>query len=321
MRKAALNGVLELARQDSRVCLVASDLSFGSLDDFRAERPSQLFREGISEQHIIGQAAGLALGGRVVYVNAIAAFLTRRSLEQVILDLAFNRVQVRLIASGGGLVYAPLGPTHLATDDLALMRSIPGLTVLAPCDAYEMKWIIPATLDIEGPVYIRLAKGGDRVVSPPDRTGVIGRAVPMLATQGRIDTLFITCGICAQIAISAAQILKRQGMRAEVLHNHTIKPLDKAAIIEAAARSDRVFSVEEHVPSGGLGSAVAELLAESEHRPFFRRLSLPDAFFNEHGSQNDIMKAHGLTAEALASAALAGSSSPAAFNFSLKGRV
>lgn len=301
MRKTALNQVLELARRDERVCFVGSDLGFGVMDDFGREFPERLFREGISEQHIIGLAAGLAMDGKVVYVNTIAAFLTRRCLEQIVLDLCLSRAKVRLIGSGGGLVYAPLGPSHLAADDLALMRPLPHMSILAPCDAEEMARLMPQTLDIEGPVYIRLAKGGDRVVSSPERPAEIGRAVPMLGTEGPLDTLFISCGISTQLALTAAEGLPG----AEVLHLHTIKPLDVKAILSQAARARRVFSVEEHVLTGGLGSAVAELLAEAElePRPAFRRLALPDAFFSEHGSQDDIMKAHGLSAERLAALA------------------
>lgn len=298
MRKTALNQVLELARRDERVCFVGSDLGFGVMDDFGREFPERLFREGISEQHVIGLAAGLALDGKVVYVNTIAAFLSRRCLEQIVLDLCLSRARVRLIGSGGGLVYAPLGPSHLAPDDLALMRPLPNMTILAPCDAEEMARLMPQTLGIDGPVYIRLAKGGDRVISSPARPAEVGRAIPMLGTEGPLDILFITCGIATQLALEAVD----GASGAEVLHVHTLKPLDSEAILKLAARAGRVFTVEEHVLTGGLGSAVAELLAEADlnPRPAFRRLGLPDAFFSEHGSQDDIMKAYGLSADRLA---------------------
>lgn len=300
MRKTSLACVLELARQDSRVCFVGSDLGFGVMDDFAAEFPNRIFREGISEQHVIGLAAGLALEGKVVYINTIASFLTRRCLEQTTLDLCLNKAKVRLIGSGGGLAYAPLGPTHLAADDLALMRPLPNMHIIAPCDAEEMRRLMLQTLDIDGPLYIRMAKGGDPVVSSPLRPSLLGRAVPMLEAEGRLDTLFISCGITTQLALEAAKILKNQ--KVEVLHCHTVKPLDTEKILELAGRASRVFSVEEHVLTGGLGSAVAELLAEAElpNRPDFKRLALPDAFFGEHGSQNDIMAAHGLSSENLA---------------------
>ncbi len=302
MRKTALNGALELARRDPRVCLIASDLGFGSLDDFRAEMPDRLFREGISEQAILGQAAGLALGGKIVYVNAIAAFLVRRALEQLILDLGLNQARVRLIGSGGGLVYAPLGPTHLAVEDLALLRPVPGLTILTPGDAGEMAQLLPQTLELDGPVYIRLAKGGDPDFSSGGEPRRLGRAVRLLGVSGALDILFVTCGITAQMALGAAAELRAEGRAVEALHCHTFKPLDEEAVLEAAGRARLVVTVEEHVRYGGLGSAVAELLAESgaPSRPRLIRAALPDAFFHEHGSQNQILRHHGLSAENLA---------------------
>lgn len=301
MRKTALNCVLEMARADERVCFVGSDLGCGVMDEFLAEMPNRIFREGISEQHVIGLAAGLALEGRIVYLNTIASFLTRRCLEQTVLDLCLHQAKVRLIGSGGGLVYAPLGPTHLATDDFALMRPLPNMTILSPCDAEEMKRLMPQTLETPGPVYIRLAKGGDLVVSSAERSGPIGRAIPMLGTEGPLNALFVTCGVMTQIALTAAETLRNQGQSVEVLHNHTVKPLDAEALLKYAARSAAVFTVEEHVLTGGLGSAAAEILAEAgwARLPRFQRLALPDAFFCEHGSQNEILAAHGLTAAEL----------------------
>jgi transketolase len=175
------------------------------------------------------------------------------------------------------------------------------MTILSPCDIAEVRSLLPQTIDIDGPVYIRLAKGGDRVVSSAGRICEIGRAVPMVGTEGPLDVLFVTCGITTQIALEAAA---KMPLKVEVLHCHTVKPLDNQAILSRAARAAQVFTVEEHVATGGLGSAVAEILAESDLKVKFRRMALPDKFFSEHGSQNDIMKAHGLDAENLISLAL-----------------
>ena len=138
MRKTALDCVFELAKKDDRVVFIGSDLSVGVLDEMRRVLPKRFFMEGVSEQHIIGMAAGLALEGFIPYVNTIATFLTRRCYEQIALDLCLQNLPVRLIANGGGAVYAPLGPTHLAVEDLAILRALPNMTVVAPCDAAEM---------------------------------------------------------------------------------------------------------------------------------------------------------------------------------------
>ena len=301
MRKAALNFVTNLAARDETVCFIGSDLGFGTMDDF--PDPARLFREGVSEQHIVGMAAGLALEGKSVYVNTIASFLTRRCYEQIYLDLCLNRAKVCLLASGGGLVYAPLGPTHLAPDDLAMLRPLPHLTIIAPCDAEEMRRLLPLAAELDGPVYVRLAKGGDPVVSPAADPAVpyaVGRAVP-LRPEG--EALLITTGIAAQMALGAADLLAKEGLSAQVLHCHTVKPLDEEAVLERAGRARLVVTVEEHVRAGGLGGAVAELLADHGLSTPLRRAALPDAFFCQHGGQNDVLAQHGLTAAGVAALA------------------
>lgn len=301
MRRTAMDCVYTLARQDARICFIGSDLGFGVMDAFAAEMPARIFREGVSEQHVIGMAGGLALEGKVVYVNTLASFITRRCYEQIVLDLCLNKAKVRLLGSGGGLVYAPLGPTHLAPDDIAMLRPLPHMTILAPCDADEMARLMPLTVDVDGPVYVRFAKGGDKVVSLPHIAYAIGKAVPVLPRTGSTDVLLVSTGICTQLSLEAAQQLEQQGLCVEVLHCHTIKPLDEDAILQAASRTALVISVEEHVRTGGLGSAVAECLLEADlgQQCRFRRMALPDAFFSEHGSQAAIMAMHGLTAESI----------------------
>ncbi len=176
MRKAALETVYALARSDARVVFIGSDLTAGTLKEMQKEFPDRFYMEGVSEAHIIGMSAGLAMSGKVVYVNTIATFLTRRCFEQLVVDLCLHHVKVRLIANGGGLVYAPLGPTHLAIEDIALLRAIPGMTVVAPCDAQEMRRLVAQTLDWPTPIYFRVAKGGEPVVSRADLPCTIGKA-------------------------------------------------------------------------------------------------------------------------------------------------
>ena len=165
MRKACLNTVYELAKDNDKVVFIGSDLGAGTLNEFKQEMPERFFMEGISEQHVIGMSAGIAMEGFIPYVNTIATFLTRRCLEQVIVDLCLHKLSVRLIGNGGGLVYAPLGPTHVAIEDIALMRAIPNMTILVPTDADEMQRLVKQTIDWQGPVYIRVAKGYDPIIS------------------------------------------------------------------------------------------------------------------------------------------------------------
>jgi SAM-dependent methyltransferase len=168
-----------LAKQDKRIFFVGSDLGEGTLQEFKTEMPDRFLMEGISEANLISISAGLALEGKIVYANTIATFITRRCFEQVALDLCLHNVPVRLIGNGGGLVYAPLGPTHEAIEDIAIMRALPRMTIVAPADADEMRRLMPLTVDYPGPIYIRLGKGGDPIVSSDRIPFEIGKALPM----------------------------------------------------------------------------------------------------------------------------------------------
>ena len=303
MRKACLNEIYRLAKQDKRVVFFGSDIAAGTLAQFQKEMPDRYFMEGVSEANIIGMMSGLAMNGKIPYLNTIAVFLTRRCYEQILLDAAMHNLKIRLIGSGGGLVYAPLGPTHLAFEDISLMRSIPNMTIVAPCDAEEMKRLMPQTLDHEGPMYIRLAKGGDPVVSSTDKEFKIGKAI--LMNDGR-DVLVVTTGITLKLALDAADELKARGIGLKVLHMHTVKPIDSEAFMKAASGVKAVITVEENSVAGGLGSAIAEIMAEACFAPAkkFLRIGLPDIFPSRYGSQEDLMKSFGVTKDSIVSASL-----------------
>jgi transketolase len=302
VRRAAIDGIHALARRDPRVVFIGSDLGVGVLEEMRLEFPDRFFMEGVSEQAIIGLAAGLAMDGYLPYINTIATFLTRRCYEQIAIDLCLHRLPVRLIASGGGTVYAPLGPTHMATEDLAILRALPNMTVVAPCDAPEMTRVMDASLDVPGPMYVRIAKGGDPVVSDPAAPFAIGRAAVMRPAG---EILFVGTGVATTRALAAADLLEQDGVSCGVLHAHTIKPFDVATLIEQAAAARLIVTVEEHTRIGGLGSLVAETLAdEGVLRPLVR-LGLTDAFSRDYGNQDHVLARAGLAASDIAAAALA----------------
>jgi transketolase len=286
--------VYELAARDRRVVFIGSDLGAGTLDHFRRDFPDRFFMEGVSEANVVGIAAGMALEGKIVYVNTIATFITRRCFEQIVLDVGLHSANVRLIGNGGGVVYAPLGPTHLAIDDLAIMRAVPNMTIVAPCDAEEMGRLMPLTLAHQGPIYIRLGKGGDPVVST-DAPFAIGRALPILPGS---DVLIVSTGITLKIALDAAADLVRDGISAGVLHMPTIKPLDRDTFLAAVAPVDAIVVVEEHSIIGGLGGALAEVVAEAGFEPAkrFKRIGIPDVFPHGYGSQASMMSRYEITA-------------------------
>src|SRR5437660_2473402 len=208
MRKVCLDMVYELARRDERIFFIGSDLGIGTLKQFKAQMPERFLMEGVSEANVVGVAAGLALEGKIVYVNTIATFLTRRCFEQVALDLCLHNTNVRLIGNGGGVVYAPLGPTHEAIEDIAIFRALPRMTILAVADAEEMRRMMPATVDHPGPIYIRLGKGGDPIVTK-DGPFEIGKAV--LMREGS-DCLIVSTGITLKAALDAATALEPAGI-------------------------------------------------------------------------------------------------------------
>ena len=299
MRQTAINAIYELAKRDPRVVFIGSDLGPGVLAEMKASMPERFFMEGVSEAHVIGMAAGLAMEGFMPYINTIATFLTRRCYEQIAIDLCLHELPVRLIGSGGGAVYAPLGPTHMAVEDLAILRALPGMTVCAPVDADEMARLMDASLDLAGPLYIRVAKGGDPVVSRAELGFSIGRAIVMREPG---DVTLIATGIMTARALDAAELLARDGISAGVVHAHTVKPLDEDAVLAAARRSRVVVTLEEHTRIGGLGSAVAELLTDAGAATPLLRLGLPDAFSHTYGSQDAVLAEAGLTPAEIARA-------------------
>ena len=301
MRRACLDMVFELAKRDPRVVFVGSDLGPGVLDEMKKEMPDRFYMEGVSEQAVIGIAAGLAMEGFIPYVNTIATFITRRCYEQVAIDLCLHNLPVRLIANGGGLVYAPLGPTHLATEDIAIMRALPNMTIVAPADAGEMRRFMETTLDWKRPIYIRLGKGGDPVVTDPKDGFEIGRA-QVLRPMG--DVAIISTGVMTGRALKAAETLSGDGIDSGVLHLPTVKPLDEGAILAAAREASLVVTLEEHTLIGGLGSAVTDLFADNLDNggPKVLRLGIPDSFPAEYGSQDSMLETFGLQPPAIADA-------------------
>lgn len=296
MRPACIDMVFELARRDPRVVYIGSDLSPDLTERMKAEMPGRAFMEGVSEAHVVGMAAGLAMDGYIPYVHTIATFITRRCYEQVAVDLCLHNLPVRLIGNGGGLVYAPLGPTHLAIEDMAIMRALPNMSVVAVCDADEMRRMMPQTLDLPGPLYIRLAKGFDPVVSRAEDGFAIGKAIVMRPPPAeRGYALLIATGVMTTRALAAADLLAGEGIPAMVLHVHTLKPLDDAAIRAHARKAGLVVTIEEHTVIGGLGSAVVDTLVEAgEALPPIRRLGIPDAFAPHYGGQDDLLTTYGL---------------------------
>lgn len=303
MRDAFVNALITAAREDSRIFLLTGDLGYSVLEKFGAEFPGRYINAGVAENNMIGMAAGLAHEGKVVFVYSIAQFISMRCVEHIRLDICLDSANVKIVGAGGGLAYGTQGPTHHATEDLAVMRALPGLTVIAPGDPVEATLATRAVIAMDTPAYIRLGKNGEPKLYQNAPSFALGKAITL--REGK-DVGLIAAGSAVHAALMAAELLARKGLEARVLSMHTIKPIDAEAILRAATDVRAIVTVEEHNINGGLGSAVAEVLAESApQRVPFRRLGLPDQFVHEVGSQSYLRNLYGLGPEAVAATVLA----------------
>lgn len=285
-RTACLNGVYELAKQDPRVVFIGSDLSPNTLPEFQRDFPDRFFMEGINEQNCIGMAAGMAMEGYIPYVNTIATFLTRRCYEQVAMDVCAHNLPVRLIGNGGGLLYAPLGPTHCAIEDMAIMRALPNMTVMNCGSNEEIKHFIQMSLVYEGPMYFRLGRDND----DPYEITQADDAAPIL---------IVSTGI---MSAKAAQIQRKlsSGIGCEVHHMPIIKPFQHVGFLERVCTKRLTVIMEEGVINGGLGSAALECLADNDIQVPVLRFGIPDAFPHHYGEREDSLETYGLTPEKMA---------------------
>ncbi len=259
MRDHFIERLSRMAAADSRIMLITGDLGFGVLDDYRKRFPKQFINAGVAEQNMTGLATGLALEGHIVYTYSIANFVFMRCLEQIRNDAAYHDCNVNVVCIGGGFSYGPLGISHHATEDLAIMRSLPGVTVVSPCDHWEAAEATEAIADVSGVSYLRLDKSAAEATHQPGENFRLGEARQL--REGHDVTLAATGGILKE-AMDASTELASQGIQARVLSVHTIKPLDEKSFVRAAEETGGIITLEEHTVTGGLGSAVAETLLE-----------------------------------------------------------
>jgi len=288
--------LLELGEANPDLFVVSQDV--GPVGAFSQKYPERALDVGITEQNLVGVAAGLAARGKLVFVYAMAPFVTMRAFEQVRTDLAYNEKNVKIITIFGGLVAGPWGATHHAIEDFALMRAIPTMTVMAPADPHETERCLRAAAEMTGPVYIRM--GAFLPVHEKEYAFQIGRAVPLRSGS---DATIVATGTMVRQALDAHDRLKERGVQAGVLDMHTIKPLDAAAVREAAQRTGHIVTAEEHSVIGGLGSAVAEVLAEAGVGKL-SRVGVQDTFCTEIASYPELCEMHGLTAAGIERAVL-----------------
>ena len=286
---------MDCAKSDERIWLLVGDLGYSVVEPFKQEFADRFINVGVAEQNMTGIAAGLALSGKIVFTYSIANFPTLRCLEQIRNDVCYHNANVKVVAVGGGFAYGSQGMTHHATEDIAIMRALPNMTVIAPGDSMEAALATRAITEWAGPCYLRLGRGKEPVVHQLQPDFQIGRAITV--RNGRDIALIATGGMLYN-AVQAAGELAQQGVEARVLSMHTLKPLDADAVLAAARDIGPIVTIEEHSSIGGLGSAVADILVQmGSDTPPFKKLSISDSFLHVIGNQEYLCQACGLSVD------------------------
>ena len=298
-REAFTQELTRLGRANKNIVALTSDAKGStSLGVFAEALPEQFIEVGIAEQNEIGMAAGLAAVGMRPYVCAPASFLSARSLEQIKVDVAYSHANVKILAVSGGISYGALGASHHSSHDIAVMRAIPGLRVVLPCDEAQTVGLLRELEKTDEPAYIRFGKVAMPTVYEEGTPFEIGKAV-RLRDGG--DVTIIACGEMVWPAVEAAEKLLAEGVKARVLDMHTLHPLDEEAVLAAAAETGRIVTIEEHSVNGGLGAAIARITATHTPVPM-RTLALPDEYIVA-GPSPDVFRHYGLDADGIVRAA------------------
>lgn len=282
MRTTFINTLTEEAKTNENIYIITPDLGFSVLERFRDLFPKRFLNVGIAEQNAVGVAAGLALSGKIVYVYSIVPFVTMRCFEQVRVDVAYMNTNVRLVGVGAGLSYGPAGATHHSIEDIAVMRNLPNMTVCCPGDPLEVREIVRQSVNYQGPMYIRLGKNGEPMIHKENQKLIIGKAIQV--TEGQ-DLIIITTSNMLEEGKQIVNMLRGKGKSVALVSMHTIKPFDIETVLNLIHQGIPMVTLEEHNIIGGLGSAVAEVIAESGQAVRFKRIGIKDIFCHEVGSQ------------------------------------
>lgn len=293
MRTAYLDTLYELAKRDERVYALISDNGAIVYDRYRKDLPEQYLNLGISEANMIGMAAGMASCGKIPFAYTIGAFLAYRAFEFIRNDVCLQNQNVKIVGTGAGEVYSALGPTHHSTEDLGGLRALPNLVIICPASPMEVRKATKAVYEYEGPVYLRLGTNKEPEIYSKDYLYEIGKGVTV--SDGDDVTLIGTGSILKDI-VDIAQRLETQGIHTRVINIHTIKPIDKKIIIKAIEETGKMITIEDHNIIGGLGSAVAEVVAEYGKGVHFKRIGL-HSFSNGYGTYDEVKEMNGIGVE------------------------
>lgn len=298
MRSVFNRELVEIARRDPRIYMVLADIGYGEIEPFAETFPERFINCGVAEQNMAGVACGIAMEGNIAITYSIANFPTLRCLEQIRNDSCYHNANVKSVIIGGGLAYGALGVSHQATEDIAIMRALPNMIVVCPCDFAEATAAVHAMIAHPGPVYYRCGYKKE----PDVHSGPIDfRFGEALQVRDGSDLTFIFTGTIGNQVLPAADLLAQEGIRVRVISMHTVKPIDRTAILAAARETGGIVVVEEHQLAGGLGSAVAEVLCDEGVWPNkFLRIALPDLYVGKVGGHEWLLNEYGLSAPKIA---------------------
>ena len=296
MRDTFVRTLIEEAKKDPRIILITGDLGFGVLKPYWEQLPNQFINAGIAEQNMTSVAAGMALEGKIVFTYSIGNFPTLRCLEQIRNDCTYHDANVKIVCVGGGFVYGSLGMSHHATEDIAIMRSLPGMTVVCPGDLVEAAEATKALVNYPGTCYLRLGRGGEKRIHEQLNDFQIGKAIKI--HDGSKVAILSTGAIFEEIK-EAEELLAGHDIHPAVYTFPTVKPIDKAVIEECADKFDLIVTVEEHNLSGGFGSAVAEVMATGCHKARLAMVGLKDLYSVKVGSQKYLRAEYGIDAKGI----------------------
>lgn len=298
MRNILLNYLTEQAAQDPNLYLVVGDVGFSVIEGFQAKYPERMINAGVAEQNMVGMAAGLAMAGKNVYVYSIVPFACMRNFEQIRVDVCYQNLPVKIVGNGGGYSYGQAGVTHHALEDIAIMRVLPGMTVVNPGSKREVRDLLPQVNQLEGPSYIRLSTNEELVQYPEQAACKLGKAIEVIPHD---EIMIIGTGNGLDLAWQTCKILEAQGVTTGLISMPTVKPFDGEFFLARHKNLKAIFTIEEHSVIGGLGEATSSFIAQSmPNKIIFKAFGIQDFYYHRVGSRNYLKKHAGLEAEQIA---------------------
>lgn len=301
MRLTFINTLHEIAKMNNNIILLTGDLGFSVFENFTQDLPKQYLNAGIAEQNMTGVAAGLAMEGKIPFIYSIIPFITMRNFEQIRNDICYQNLNVKIVGVGAGFSYGTYGHTHYGLEDIGILRTLPNLTIYSPGDPVEANFAVLEAAKLSNPVYIRLGKTGDPLIHNNRIKFKTGKGI--IIKNGK-DLTIIATGLMLKRGMEVSNELEKRGLRVRLISMPTLKPIDNQIVIDSANNTKAIFTLEEHSIIGGLGSIVAEIIAENGLSIVFKRLGCKDAFNKTSGTQEYMRELNNLSTEKITSVIL-----------------